>query len=855
MRFTELRGLSAFRPLGCCTVLFVAAMALPQPAVQADAETAEIKPGDVQPSAGTPKFRCDQTTYEFPETWAGDKVEHTFVVHNDGTAPLEILEVKPGCGCTVAKDYDKVIAPGASGKIPFTLNTGMNTAKLTKPITVRTNDPANASVTLTLTGQVKARISIEPPTGAQFGRVTEESELSRVVKVVNNTDKMMKLAPVAGHPTAPFKAEVKELVDGKEFEVTITAERPFNQGMNAAQLNFSTGIEGTPPVLISANLYAPPILEIQPNQIMLIRPPITDTPSNISLVYNGSGEMKVLNVESSDEALKTDVQPGQPEGRSYNVVVTVPKGYTLATGESASITITTDLKEFESIVVPVRMATTQARPESPLAGRVQPEQLLGRPAPSANLTTPLGSQMLVGGNNGKVSVVNFWSTWCGECRRQLPLLQRVSAIYRRRNVEFVNVCLDQLRPTNEIIEIAKEIGINMPVAFDTDQTLATQYGATALPLLVVIDAEGIVQAVHRGLGPDFDNALESQLDTLLAGGTRNEFKHRPFLPGQYSLHTSLLSGKVTPPAGASLEMDSMRQDVGAYKPGESGSYRLYFRNRGSAPLTFTEVTASEGLAITWDKTKEVPAGSVASFEAKFTAPKQPGPFGYSLKLMSNDPARPQVVASLIGTAKPYIELDPPSGMDLGRKVNMPSMATLIYNGEGKITYLGAESSLPQFKPEVQLIREGPHAIVTVYPNPPFQLGENKGVITVKTDCKEQPVVEVPVRAYQPPRIEVDPPAISYMPNPRLQRLQVSITNNGEGSLSITGVKASDSAIKWQFFPEPDGATYRLYVTLPPNFKAGNDSSVTVMTTDKEMPEIVIPIRLGGPGAVSSIGGH
>ncbi len=855
MRSTESRGLTTLRPVGCLAAVLAAVWILPPASLGADAPTTEVRASDTQPAAGTPKFRCDQPTYEFPETWAGDKVEHTFIIHNDGTAPLEILEVKPGCGCTVAKEYDKVIAAGASGKIPFTLNTGMTTAVLTKPINVRTNDPANPNMVLTLKGPVKARISVEPPTGAQFGRVTDDSVLSQVVRVVNNTDKPMNLEPVAGHPTGVFKPTIKAVEPGKVFEVTITAERPFSQGMNAAQLNFSTGIEGTPPVLISANLYAPPLLEIQPPQLMLIRPPTQDQPSNISLVYNGAGEMKVLNVASSDEGLKTDVQPGQPEGRSYNIIVTVPKGYTLGTGESADVTITTDLKDYESIVVPIRMATTQARPENPLAGRVQPEQLLDKSAPSGILKSPQGSDVLVGGANGKISVINFWSTWCGECRRQLPLLQRVSAIYRRRNVEFINVCLDQLRPAAEIAEMTKEMGINMPVALDPEQSLATQYGASALPLLVVVDGEGMIRAIHRGIAPEFDNILESQLDTLLVGGSSGDFKHRQFVPGQYSLHTNLLTIKTTPPAGAALEMDNMRQDIGAFKPGVAGAYKLYFRNKGSAPLTFTEVKASEGLNIAWDNKKEVAAGDTAAFEAKFTAPKQPGPFGYSLKLMSNDPARPQVMVSLIGTVRPYIEVDPISGMDLGRKVNMPSMATLVYNGEGRIKYLGAESSLPQFKPEVQLIRDGPHAIVTVYPNPPFKIGENAGVIRVKTDCKEQEIVEVPVRAYQPPRIEIDPPAISFVPASRLQSARVSITNNGDKPLGILGIKTSDSAIKWQFFPEPDGITYRLQVTLPPNFKPGDNASITVNTSDEEMPEIVIPIKAGGPGAVSSIGGR
>ena len=71
-----------------------------------------------------PKIRCDEMTFDFGEALSGSVVEHTYVIRNEGKSPLELLGVRPSCGCTVIPNYDKVIAPGGEGKL---------TAKTTLP--------------------------------------------------------------------------------------------------------------------------------------------------------------------------------------------------------------------------------------------------------------------------------------------------------------------------------------------------------------------------------------------------------------------------------------------------------------------------------------------------------------------------------------------------------------------------------------------------------------------------------------------------------------------------------------------------------------------------------------------------
>ena len=70
------------------------------------------------PPAGQAAIVVDAAEFDFGSVRAGEKVEHRFKVTNTGTAELKITNVKTNCGCTVAGDYPKPLAPGASGEIP-----------------------------------------------------------------------------------------------------------------------------------------------------------------------------------------------------------------------------------------------------------------------------------------------------------------------------------------------------------------------------------------------------------------------------------------------------------------------------------------------------------------------------------------------------------------------------------------------------------------------------------------------------------------------------------------------------------------------------------------------------------------
>jgi hypothetical protein len=111
--------------------------------------------------AGKPKAVVVEPIGDVGSVAKGDNATHDFVIKNDGAADLQITNVQPSCGCTVAR-YDKLIAPGKTGSVHVVVDTTTFTGAIAKSVTVYTNDPENPQIQLTVRAKVEPYIAVKP---------------------------------------------------------------------------------------------------------------------------------------------------------------------------------------------------------------------------------------------------------------------------------------------------------------------------------------------------------------------------------------------------------------------------------------------------------------------------------------------------------------------------------------------------------------------------------------------------------------------------------------------------------------------------------------------------------------------
>ena len=169
---------------------------------------------------------------------------------NKGTDTLKIGEVKPGCGCTTAPLDKKEIEPGGFATLSVTVNVNYE-GKITKSITIHSNDPHSESKILMLEADIQGALS-KTPSYLSFNPTELNKEVTATMKLKNTTDTMITIKDVTVEPEG-MKVNLKhnqKFHPGEEFEVKVTYTPTKYGGFNC-KLAFKTDHQEVPKIEVN----------------------------------------------------------------------------------------------------------------------------------------------------------------------------------------------------------------------------------------------------------------------------------------------------------------------------------------------------------------------------------------------------------------------------------------------------------------------------------------------------------------------------------------------------------------------------------------------------------------------------
>jgi peroxiredoxin len=141
-------------------------------------------------------------------------------------------------------------------------------------------------------------------------------------------------------------------------------------------------------------------------------------------------------------------------------------------------------------------------PEEPSASR-------GSTAPDFQVLDLEGALISLSDYQDQVVLINFWATWCGPCRDEMPIFQDYYEQFADQG--FVVIALSCSSLSQDVLAFQQELGLSFPIAIDLRDDVQDLYRIWTYPTTFVVDREGIIRYIHYG------SMTDSVLDRYLAG--------------------------------------------------------------------------------------------------------------------------------------------------------------------------------------------------------------------------------------------------------------------------------------------------------------------------------------------------
>jgi peroxiredoxin len=142
-----------------------------------------------------------------------------------------------------------------------------------------------------------------------------------------------------------------------------------------------------------------------------------------------------------------------------------------------------------------------------------PAKLIGQPAPEFVLRALNDNNLRLSEHLGEVVLINFWASWCGPCKQEMPKLDELNDKYHRAGLVLVGINIDE--DPHKAVEMANAIKVSYPLLMDDRKDVARAYFVASLPATIIVDREGVVRYVNEGYKAGTEKQYQEELRKLL----------------------------------------------------------------------------------------------------------------------------------------------------------------------------------------------------------------------------------------------------------------------------------------------------------------------------------------------------
>ena len=147
------------------------------------------------------------------------------------------------------------------------------------------------------------------------------------------------------------------------------------------------------------------------------------------------------------------------------------------------------------------------------AGQIQAASTAAGPAPDFTLKSNSGKNIKLSELRGQVVMINFWASWCGPCRQEMPLLDQLYKRYQPMGFTLLGVNVEE--DSSAADKILKEIPVSFPVLYDNKSKVSESYQVQAMPSTFLIDRDGKLRYLHKGYRPGTEEDYQKQIRELI----------------------------------------------------------------------------------------------------------------------------------------------------------------------------------------------------------------------------------------------------------------------------------------------------------------------------------------------------